>query len=129
MNTQETFFVLSAERSDLPADENARLTSELQGSLERSGVRYKPVFGTWEGRSERSFLVVGNEAREIVLGLAADFHQDAVLEVTPGRLALLEDIHSGETRSLGNWECAGDKQPTGDHTFDPDSKLYYQVTS
>lgn len=102
------FAVLSAERSELTAAENAERTAALRGVLEALGADWEGVEGYWEGGVEAAFLIRGVSA-SVVASLATAFGQDAVIlgrngaDVTTARLVML---HTGAA-----YRCTGTADP------------------
>lgn len=103
MNIQETFFIFSAEKSNLSPKENEYLTSELKSKLETLKIPHKDVLGVFNGVEETSFVVVGAEHEGIVSKLSNIYAQDSFLKSYPNRETYL--IFSDKTKEyLGTFK-------------------------
>lgn len=113
---KEHVFIISAELSNEGPLENMRATIELETELINANVPYKPLLGSYKGKEEASFLVVGFEHFDLIKSLMKRFKQESVLSVTPQRRAYLYFggdkteflgdfgmLTEDKARKLGNW--------------------------
>lgn len=77
----EPLAFISAERSELSAEENLVRTSELRAKLHENNMKFKQVTGHWKGVSEITFAIhcPTTEALNNIGKLASEYQQDAML--------------------------------------------------
>lgn len=109
--------IISAERPQYSAAENAERTARLKARLDALGAalprdakyRISPAVGVWDGREEASWLVYGLGS-DVIRDLGREFEQYAVIAADEGANALLwtasahtraKSIHVGATKPEG----------------------------
>lgn len=116
------FIMISAERPEYTADENAVDTMIMGHYLRREGLTYHSAVGRYNGTLERSFKIdlpaSPNDALvvlDVVQKLTADFRQESVLVVKPNGEAYLVYLDKRPPLLLGEWteaDAAGDSDYT-----------------
>lgn len=77
-----TFGVMSAYISDQPKSENKAAHGKLVAELQRLGLRYENLKGSWERKTEKSVLIT-NVSFDVMAELSAKFSQDAFIFKDP----------------------------------------------
>lgn len=94
MNVETPFFILSAETDIHTTNENAYRHGMLARQLRREGFAVANCTGVYEGRAEKSLLVIDETPRVVdcfnaVMRLARTYQQKSVLSVDANRNANL----------------------------------------
>lgn len=82
MSRYRPVYFISAERSDLFAETNAKRTQSLKDELDTAGLAYKFVEGVYKGTREETFCIADTGApqlRDFVLHTASVFGQECIL--------------------------------------------------
>lgn len=105
MNLINPFTILSAERSDLPDEENAQRSAFLLRQLESENIAVIPVRGRFEGSPEHAVLVFDTDEYrdEAIHRLARAYQQDSLLRVDANRQAYRESLSDGSYVPLGTF--------------------------
>lgn len=107
MFSNRAFAIVSAERSNLTAEENAHRTRALSRLLLTAGIPHMPCHGVWEGKAEVSFVVwegFDGQHLDVARAVALQFNQDAFITAEPEFFtATLHNGSDGEvlSRSTG----------------------------
>lgn len=99
MKQQESFIILSAERTEYGADVNRERSDMLARQLQARDLDFAPVTGCYKGAQERAFLVLAGEDSPdwyAVLSLARRYGQESILSVCGSRLASLHYLADAE---------------------------------
>jgi hypothetical protein len=93
-----TYIVISAEKSNLSALENIQRSAELEDCLDAIGLTYKRAIGRYRGSEETSFIVTLNTYKQIniMLRLGVEFNQESILEIKQGHGWLINTDGSEE---------------------------------
>lgn len=105
LSGEKPFTMLSAEKSGLTPEQNAKRTQQLEGQLKAFGIKAMPAPGNYKGSTENSFAVDTSNpnVRNIVTQLAHTVHgQEAVMHVDAGGKATLA-YADGRTEPVGTW--------------------------
>jgi len=100
--------VISGEKSNQSTLENIQTSSELESVLEDGGYTYRRAVGRYRGVQETSYMVTIYSAADVhrLLGIAAEFGQESILEINQGHGWLL--FTGGEEEYLGSiYEASG----------------------
>ena len=81
-----TYFIISAEKSNLTHVRNEKRTDQLRQQLSSAGLQFTSVNGVYKGSFEVSLLVHPNgdpadTVRNIIKEAARNFEQESVLEI------------------------------------------------
>ena len=122
------FAVISAELAGNPYDLNDDATADLRRDLERSGLPFQSVLGSYKGSREKGFVVLlsGIVAWHTVQLFAHRYDQESVLLVNAARSAALH-YTDGRIESIGTWGPVSDI--AGLDAWTLASGQYYTVTS
>ena len=98
------FAVLSAELAGEPSAFNAQATAELQDDLERHGLRFVSILGSYKGAEENSFVALLSSVLDwhVVQALGRIYDQESVLLVNADRSAALH-YADGRVEGIGQW--------------------------
>lgn len=118
--------IVSAERANLPAAENAARTRALRAEATRRGIAFGPCLGMWQGHGESSTLIdaSGHAGRAFLRWALAAFNQDAVLYVDRARKARLWN-RDGSVKPLGFLQSGPMVPPCDAYTYVPSLQTYY----
>lgn len=104
----QPFSVISAERSERSAEDNATHTQQLGDQLRASGLPHQPTAGKYQGATEPSYAVqtptAGAQAQ--VDALAAQHGQESVLHVDSDRNGVYKYLNDGHEEPQGKWASA-----------------------
>ena len=123
------FALISAELAADPYGLNADATADLKRDLERAGLPFVSVLGSYQGAQEHSFAVIlpGIVAWHTVQALASRYDQQSVLLVNADRSAALHYM-DGRIEALGTWQAVDSVDGLDSWTQDT-SGQYYAVKS
>lgn len=113
--TKATKIFISAERPEVHTSTNKINTRLLQGHLDKLSAEYIPVRGCYEGREEKSFMVMTHSYEDtikIILELGHLFNQDSILVVCPSNDSFFIDCTTGAEESGGVFTEVGSKPDT-----------------
>lgn len=81
--SHDTYIVISAEKSTLPARENIYRSAELVEILKERGYPFRLATGSYRGVRETSYVVQVTRYTEVndLRQLAAEFEQESILEI------------------------------------------------
>lgn len=104
MNTQEPVYIFSVSQGKSSLDDLSA-TIETENTLESLGVSFNKVLGSWEGKTEQSFVVsaLRDGASSLVRSLCKKYKQVCYLYLTACRTVYLVDTKTGEETFLGRW--------------------------
>lgn len=102
MNLHTTTYILSAELSTLSDNDNFTRTESLESTLKGLGVRFKRVLGSFKGRKEVAFCIVGCD-ESTVIDLVKAWGQECALVLDAARLAYLID-GTGVSKLIGKFK-------------------------
>lgn len=106
MRTQEPVTIISAERADLPADQNAWRTLRMRRDLDLDKRAYSEVDGCYKGVCEHAFMVLtpggeGSDVWDYLVRKARQWKQESLLHVDANGIA---SIYMVDTE---RWGCLG----------------------
>lgn len=131
MNTSNAFTILSAERADLPADENAQRSAFLTRQLQNANIETVPVRGKYAGTYEHAVLVFDTDEfrADTVNRLAKAYGQDTLLHVDANSRASLESLADGGMRELGEFhEVSAEQAATLKAVTETSDGRYFAAT-
>lgn len=106
MNTQQAFYILSAERPCLGQHKNLNRSQFMGSQLIRDGAKLVIVGGRYKEVPEAAFLVLDDntqQLRDLVFRLASLYDQETVLHVDANRRASLYSSEGFLLQELGQW--------------------------
>lgn len=110
-------YILSAYRGKHAAQDR-RDHAELSCDLALHGVPFRECEGTFDGKFEQSFVVVGAANERVVKALAIDYGQKCYLVIAEhDRQAYFVDPRSGYHAHAGRFVSVGEQKPSGDYTL------------
>lgn len=121
-------FIISAELSSEGPLENMRATIELETELLNAKVPYKPLYGSYQGKEEASFLVVGLEHYDFIQSLMKRFKQECIMSITPQRRAYLY-YGDDKTEYLGEFGVISEEKAleNGNYSYCYELRSYYGI--
>ena len=131
MNTEIPFFILSAETDIHTTNENAYRHGMLARQLRKAGFATAHCTGVYEGRAEKSILVIDetphiDDCFNAVLRLAATYAQETVLAVDANRIGHLINVADGKTyKYQGNFRSVTKEVALASKSYTVRAGRYY----
>jgi len=126
------FAILSAERAELSAADNAKRSDALRDAFKRGPHDYAVTTGCYAGVTEASALVLlydglAGQAWQDVLSYAALNDQESVLYVDAERSAYLFTLADSRLTHLGEWRetTKANAEAMSAYTRGPDGRYWY----
>lgn len=125
MNYQESTYILSAFKSNLPSDTNLSLHSQLNKLLHCTEGVVIPAIGKYQGIQELSFIT-SQISQDYIEFLANRFSQESYLEVDRHNIAYLNYLDNRASVVLGRLKEVSSTHK-GDYTKNLITGKYYAV--
>lgn len=133
-NTETPFVVFSAERHELPAEQNGARHDFLVRQLSAAGLSFDASLrGRYKGSQERSILVLipegdGSQEFSTVLRIARAFQQESVLYVDGEREACLRYLDGeGRWEHIGHWSRVSEAEAQARDSYTEARGAFYAV--